>query len=78
MYPAFALLLSGAIALPGAQSVNAEEAYTPGQKVDKTFNDFAQVFLDNYCIDCHDDASRKGNLSGKRAFSMNLSYLLVK
>jgi hypothetical protein len=57
------VLLCVAPGLPGAHTVNAEETYTPGQKVDKTFEDFTQVFLDNYCVDCHDDDSPKGNLS---------------
>jgi len=60
---AFVLLLGGATALSGPQTVDTKETYTPGQKVDKTFNDFAQVFLDHYCVNCHDEVSLKGNLS---------------
>jgi hypothetical protein len=60
---AFVLLVGGAAALTGTQAVNAEETYTPGQTVDKTFKGFAQVFLENYCVDCHDDVKPKGNLS---------------
>jgi hypothetical protein len=60
---AFVLLICGAPGLPGAQTVKAEESYTPGQKGDKTFKDFTQGFLDNYCVDCHDDESPKGDLS---------------
>ena len=56
---ASALLLCGAILLPEAQA----ETYTPGQKLDKTFKDFAHVFLNQYCVDCHDDADPSGNLS---------------
>ncbi|MFT5131066.1 MAG: hypothetical protein ACI8W8_004700, partial [Rhodothermales bacterium] len=43
--------------------VLAEDAYTPGQKSDKTYRDFALVFLDKYCVDCHDDIEAKGDLT---------------
>jgi hypothetical protein len=39
------------------------ELYTPGEPVRGTFDDFALDFLDQNCIDCHDDATRKGDLS---------------
>jgi hypothetical protein len=38
-------------------------AYTPGEKVDKDFADFAAPFLDRYCVDCHDEVEAKGNLN---------------
>ncbi|MDA7633176.1 DUF1588 domain-containing protein [bacterium] len=57
------LLLCAAPGLPGAQRADAEESYTPGQKIDRSFRDFPQIFLDKYCVDCHDDDSPKGNLS---------------
>ena len=60
---AFVLLLCAAPGLPGAQRADAEESYTPGQKIDRSFRDFPQIFLDKYCVDCHDDDSPKGNLS---------------
>ena len=58
-----ALLISGVLGLVAAPSAHAQETYTPGQKVEKNFDDFAQVFLDNYCLNCHDDSIKKGNLS---------------
>lgn len=54
----FVLLLWGAIGF-----LSAQDTYIPGEKLDQTFKDFAQVFLDNYCLDCHDDISTKGDLS---------------
>jgi hypothetical protein len=57
------LLLSGVLALFAALPCAAQDTYTPGQKVDATFDDFAQVFIADYCIDCHNDKTRKGNLS---------------
>lgn len=60
---AFALVVAS---LPGHRTAQAEDAtqtYTPGQKVEKTFDAFAQVFLDSYCLNCHDETIRKGNLS---------------
>ncbi len=60
---ALAILLCGAPVFPGAPIAQAEETYTPGQKVNKTFKGFAQVFLDNHCVTCHDDVEKKGNLS---------------
>ena len=59
---AIVLFICGTTLLPGAQ-IKAEETYIPGQKINKSFEGFAQVFLDNYCVDCHDDGSAKGNLS---------------
>jgi hypothetical protein len=56
---ALVLLSCGAL----APSVQAAETYTPGQKINKTFKDFARPLLDKYCLDCHDDAERKGKLS---------------
>lgn len=60
---AFTLLVFGSLGFVKAQKANAEETYTPGQNANKTFNDFAQVFLNDYCLDCHDNESLKGDLS---------------
>jgi hypothetical protein len=43
--------------------LSAEEVYTPGEPTKLTFDDFALDFIDNHCIDCHDEADRKGDLS---------------
>ncbi len=39
------------------------ETYTPGQKIDKTFADFARPFLVKHCVDCHGKTEPAGNLS---------------
>ena len=54
-----ALLIGSALFVSGAQSAS----FVPGQKVGKSFKGFAQVFIQDYCLDCHDDDEPKGNLS---------------
>ena len=46
-----------------AIGLQAEESYTPGEPVVASFDDFAFDFLDFHCLGCHDEASRKGDLS---------------
>ena len=46
----------------GITSLSAE-TYTPGEPVVGKFEDAAEDFLYNYCIDCHDDADPKGDLN---------------
>ena len=58
----FSLLLCCALG-PTSLAEDANKTYTPGQKIDKTFESFAQLFLDNYCLNCHDNSIKKGNLS---------------
>jgi len=41
----------------------AQKTYTPGQPEGLSFENFGSGFLDAYCLDCHDDATEKGNLS---------------
>ena len=41
----------------------AQKTYTPGQPEGLSFENFGSGFLDSYCLDCHDDATEKGNLS---------------
>lgn len=41
----------------------AQKSYTPGQPEGLSFENFGSGFLDAYCLDCHDDATEKGNLS---------------
>jgi len=53
-----ALMLSWSI-LP----VAIAETYTPGQKVNKDFTQFAKPFLINHCVVCHDETEPEGNLS---------------
>jgi hypothetical protein len=37
--------------------------HTPGDPVRGDFKNFARGFLDRHCFDCHDEDSKKGNLS---------------
>ena len=55
-----ALVLSCAAAF---STVHAADTYTPGLKTQKTFEGFAAEFLDQHCLDCHDDETKKGDLS---------------
>lgn len=60
----FVLLMLGTPhLLSGAQPNKDKATYLPGEKIDKAFVDFAQPFLDNYCLDCHDGPDAKGELS---------------
>ncbi len=47
----------------GSFSVVHAQTYTPGQLVDRDFDDFARVFLDTHCIDCHSETDPEGALS---------------
>lgn len=62
---ALPLVLFSAIAFSASpdQDKDKKETYTPGEKVNKTFEGYARDFLDNYCIDCHDQGLKKGNLT---------------
>jgi hypothetical protein len=46
-----------------APFAGAAETYTPGQPVPGTYENYALNFLEQNCIDCHDDATTKGDLS---------------
>ena len=37
--------------------------YVPGRPGPGGFENFAQIFLEDHCFDCHDDATAKGDLS---------------
>ena len=41
----------------------AADIYTPGEPARGNFKNFAVEFLDSHCLDCHDNETRKGNLS---------------
>jgi hypothetical protein len=60
---AVAVVVCSVIGLSLTHPSAAEEIYVPGERIDKTFDGFAQAFLDTYCINCHDDSLRRGNLS---------------
>jgi hypothetical protein len=51
------------VLLWGLSSVACGETYSPGQKVNKDFDSFAQRFLANHCVDCHGETEPEGNLS---------------
>jgi len=55
-------LAVAALALLGADA-RAAEVYTPGAPARGTFKDFAKPFLEENCLDCHDDDVKKGDLS---------------
>ncbi len=42
---------------------SAAETYKPGEPVRGGFKDIAQGFLDRHCIECHDNDTKKGDLS---------------
>ncbi len=44
-------------------SVAIAETYTPGQKVNKDFANFAKPFLATHCVAWHDETEPEGNLS---------------
>lgn len=51
-----------AIAVLGT-TLRAADTYTPGEPVRGKYKNFAEPFLDSHCFDCHDDDSKKGDLS---------------
>ncbi len=46
-----------------SQTTQAADRYTPNEAIQQPFKDFAKGFLEQYCFDCHDDETTKGNLS---------------
>ena len=51
-----------ALAFCGAK-VQAEKAYTPGEPGAVSYEKFGLDFLEYHCFDCHDEATKKGDLS---------------
>ncbi len=47
----------------GLLTVANAQTYTPGQKIEKNFKEFAQKILENHCVDCHGKTSPDGDLS---------------
>ncbi|MGI9244737.1 MAG: c-type cytochrome domain-containing protein, partial [Verrucomicrobiales bacterium] len=39
------------------------DTYTPGEPIHGDYGNFAEVFLDNHCFDCHDGETKKGDLN---------------
>ena len=56
------VLTIAAFALLGA-ATHAADTYTPGEPAHGNFKKFAQGFLDRHCLDCHDNETKKGDLS---------------
>ena len=56
---AFVVMLCGVL----AQTVQAEEVYIPGQKINDVFGRFARTFLASHCVDCHGETEPEGGLS---------------
>ena len=48
---------------PQIQTAEVEQVYIPGQPIEEDFKSFAQTFLKNHCIDCHDSDSPEAGLS---------------
>jgi hypothetical protein len=44
-------------------AAQAADIYTPGETPRGNFKNFAQGFMDSHCFDCHDNETKKGNLS---------------
>ena len=51
-----------ALTLLGANA-RAADTYTPGAPVPGSYQNFATPFLEDHCFDCHDDETKKGDLS---------------
>lgn len=47
----------------GAWTSQAAEPYRPGEPVRGAFKDSAQGFLERHCMECHDNDTKKGDLS---------------
>lgn len=47
----------------GLLSVASGETYTPGQILNKDFDNFAREFLNDHCVDCHGETAPEGDLS---------------
>lgn len=57
------LTLAVAVMVLLAPEARSAETYTPGEPVQRKFKDFAQPFLKQHCFDCHDEETKKGELS---------------
>jgi hypothetical protein len=57
------VILRGVVACALGAGIGWAEPYTPGEPVKLGFKDFASGFLDYHCLECHDEATKKGGLS---------------
>ena len=51
------------LGLPFAATTLARDVYIPGQDPNLTFDGFAEGFLAEHCLECHDDLTEEGGLS---------------
>jgi len=58
-----ALALAVAVLFPLGGIAFAGDVYLPGEKPKGDFGNFASVFLENHCFDCHDDETSEGDLN---------------
>ncbi|MDB4450220.1 DUF1592 domain-containing protein, partial [Akkermansiaceae bacterium] len=56
------MILRGVVCALGV-GIGWAKPYIPGEPVKLGFKDFAAEFLDYHCVDCHDEATKKGDLS---------------
>ena len=56
------MILRGVVCALGV-GIGWAEPYIPGEPVELGFKDFASEFLDYHCLECHDEATKKGDLS---------------
>ena len=56
------IILRGVVFALGV-GIGWAKPYIPGEPVDLGFKDFASEFLDYHCLECHDEATQKGDLS---------------
>ena len=58
-----ALALVVAVLAPLGGIALAGKEYVPGEKPGGNFKDFASIFLEKHCFDCHDDETSEGDLN---------------
>ena len=56
------MILRGVVCALGV-GIGWAKPYIPGEPVKLGFKDFAAEFLDYHCVECHDEATKKGDLS---------------
>lgn len=58
-----ALAVSALASFGTTAALAAEPSYTPGEKIDGDFDSLAVGFLDQHCVECHDDLSAEADLN---------------
>lgn len=57
------LIFTSAVFVLAGITTRANERYTPGQPLGERFGGFPRIFLENHCIDCHDDVTTRAGLN---------------